>query len=87
MTSPPAIATVDARYGDGFIRRFSRVGRCRLQSRGGADAPTQINMRKVDGWQTLAVKPSNQPIDLAAWNDTTGATIAPSGREAAFSSR
>jgi putative transposase len=26
----------------------------------------QINMRKVDGWQTLAVKPSNQPIDLAA---------------------
>jgi hypothetical protein len=25
-----------------------------------------INMRKVDGWQTLAVKPSNQPIDLAS---------------------
>src|SRR5438132_6049932 len=29
-------------------------------------ASGQINMRKIDGWQTLAVKPSNQPIDLAA---------------------
>src|SRR5258708_770512 len=29
-------------------------------------ASGQINMRKVDGWQTLAVKPSNQPIDVAA---------------------
>ena len=29
-------------------------------------ASGQINMRKVDGWQTLTVKPSNQPIDLAA---------------------
>jgi putative transposase len=26
----------------------------------------QTNMRKVDGWQTLATKPINQPIDLAA---------------------
>ena len=26
----------------------------------------QINMRKVDGWQTLATKPLVQPIDLAA---------------------
>jgi hypothetical protein len=26
----------------------------------------QINMRKVDGWQTLATKPIDQPIDLAA---------------------
>jgi len=26
----------------------------------------QINMRKVDRWQTLATKPSIQPIDLAA---------------------
>jgi hypothetical protein len=25
-----------------------------------------INMRKVDGWQTLAIKPIDQPIDLAA---------------------
>jgi putative transposase len=25
----------------------------------------QINMRKVDGWQTLATAPTNQPIDLA----------------------
>ena len=24
-------------------------------------------IRKVDGWQTL-LKPSNQPIDLAAWH-------------------
>lgn len=29
-------------------------------------ASGQINMRKVDGWQTLATKPTNQPIDLAA---------------------
>jgi hypothetical protein len=26
----------------------------------------QINMRKLDGWQTLATKPIDQPIDLAA---------------------
>jgi putative transposase len=29
-------------------------------------ASGQINMRKVDGWQTLAIKPIDQPIDLAA---------------------
>ncbi|MGH6768732.1 MAG: IS256 family transposase [Xanthobacteraceae bacterium] len=29
-------------------------------------ASGQINMRKVDGWQTLANKPIDQPIDLAA---------------------
>jgi len=29
-------------------------------------ASGQINMRKVDGWQTLAALPSDQPIDLAA---------------------
>ena len=29
-------------------------------------ASGQINMRKVDGWQTLATKPLDQPIDLAA---------------------
>ena len=29
-------------------------------------ASGQINMRKVDGWQSLATKPSDQPIDLAA---------------------
>jgi transposase-like protein len=29
-------------------------------------ASGQINMRKVDGWQTLATKPVDQPIDLAA---------------------
>jgi putative transposase len=29
-------------------------------------ASRQINMRKVDGWQTLATKPIAQPIDLAA---------------------
>src|SRR5207244_32723 len=33
-------------------------------------ASGQINMRKVDGWQTLATKPIDQPIDLAACNDT-----------------
>ena len=29
-------------------------------------ASGQINMRKVDGWQTLNAKPTDQPIDLAA---------------------
>jgi transposase-like protein len=29
-------------------------------------ASRQINMRKVDGWQTLATQPIAQPIDLAA---------------------
>jgi transposase-like protein len=29
-------------------------------------ASGQINMRKVDGWQTLATQPIDQPIDLAA---------------------
>jgi hypothetical protein len=29
-------------------------------------ASGQINMRKVDGWQTLATTPIDQPIDLAA---------------------
>jgi Transposase, Mutator family len=33
-------------------------------------ASGQINMRKVDGWQTLATKPIDQPIDLAAWSTT-----------------
>jgi transposase-like protein len=29
-------------------------------------ASGQIHMRKVDGWKTLAIKPIDQPIDLAA---------------------
>jgi putative transposase len=29
-------------------------------------ASGQINMRKVDGWQTLVTKAADQPIDLAA---------------------
>ena len=29
-------------------------------------ASGQITMRKVDGWQTLHVPPSDQPLDLAA---------------------
>src|SRR5665811_860063 len=29
-------------------------------------ASGQLNMRKVDGWQTLSTKPIDQPIDLAA---------------------
>ena len=29
-------------------------------------ASGQINLRKVDGWQTLATTPLAQPIDLAA---------------------
>ncbi len=29
-------------------------------------ASGQINMRKVDGWRTLATKPIDKPIDLAA---------------------
>jgi putative transposase len=29
-------------------------------------ASGQIQMRKIDGWETLAAKPIAQPIDLAA---------------------
>jgi hypothetical protein len=29
-------------------------------------APCLHSLRKVDGWQTLAIKPIAQPIDLAA---------------------
>jgi putative transposase len=29
-------------------------------------ASGQINMRKVDGWQTLATSPIDQPIDRVA---------------------
>ena len=29
-------------------------------------ASGQINMRKVDGWETLATQPLAKPIDLAA---------------------
>lgn len=29
-------------------------------------ASGQISMRKIDGWQTLATEPIDQPIDLAA---------------------
>ena len=29
-------------------------------------ASGQINMRKVDGWQTLTTKVGDRPIDLAA---------------------
>jgi putative transposase len=29
-------------------------------------ASGRINMRKVDGWKTLATTPTAQPIDLAA---------------------
>src|SRR5512132_2124581 len=31
-------------------------------------ASGQITMRKVDGWQTLATKPTDAVIDLAAWS-------------------
>ena len=33
---------------------------------GGYLASGQIVMHKVDGWDTLATKPSDQPFDLAA---------------------
>ena len=33
---------------------------------GGVVGIEQINMRKVDGWQTLATNPIDQQIDLAA---------------------
>ena len=29
----------------------------------------QINMCKVDGWQTLVTAPIDQPVDLAPWSD------------------
>ena len=28
--------------------------------------PARFNMRKINSWQTLATKPIDQPIDLAA---------------------
>jgi len=35
-------------------------------------ASGQITMRKVDGWQTLAEKPTAAvPLDLAAWPEPT----------------
>ena len=34
-------------------------------------ASGQINMRKVDGWQTLATRTIDQPIDLAAYSITS----------------
>jgi len=37
-------------------------------------ASGQINMRKVDGWQTLATKTIDKPIDLAAWRSLAAAT-------------
>ena len=33
-------------------------------------AAGQITMRKIDGWPTLAEKPTDPPIDLAALADT-----------------
>jgi hypothetical protein len=36
----------------------------------GVLASGQINMRKVDGWRTLAKTSIGQPIDLAAWLGT-----------------
>ena len=43
-----------------FVSRYSR------QLFSAPLALGQINMRKVDGWQSLATKPINQLIDLAA---------------------
>ena len=40
-------------------------------------ASGQINMRKVDGWQTLATTTIDQPIDLAASIDNVMLEIAP----------
>jgi len=37
-------------------------------------ASGQINMRKIDGWQTLATKTIDKPIDLAAWRSLAAAT-------------
>jgi len=34
-------------------------------------ASGQINMRKVDRWQTLATNPVDQPNDLATRNNTS----------------
>jgi hypothetical protein len=41
-----------------LVQRLDRQsGRC--------SPPAEINMRKLDGWQTLAAAPIDQPIDLA----------------------
>ena len=42
----------------------NRANRCNVVL--GLLASGQINMRKVDGWKTLAEIPIAQPIDLAA---------------------
>lgn len=52
-----------------FIRkwRLKRAIADSLQEVGWAlFASEQTNVRKVDGWKTLATKPIDQPIDLAA---------------------
>jgi hypothetical protein len=46
--------------------RNNLLPRCKKSGRRALLASGQIVMRKVDGWQSLAEKPSDQIIDLAA---------------------
>jgi transposase-like protein len=47
-------------------------------------ASGQINMRKVDGWQTLATKPIDQPIDLCVpKNLSSGVVVVKSAQDGA----
>jgi len=59
---PSACRTAIITINDAMILSYDATpGRMEFSERTG-----QINMRKVDGWQTLATKPIDQPIDLAA---------------------
>jgi hypothetical protein len=47
-------------------RHASRLRACKRSSSAASRPDHPVTMRKVDGWQTLAGKPADQIIDLAA---------------------
>jgi putative transposase len=68
-----ADASTDARRAlEDVLKRLTQAGIAIATRYDHADmfwallASGQIIMRKVDGWDTLATKPSDQPFDLAA---------------------
>ena len=75
LAHPPSISLLrdrlrNRRQREGVAALFAKdfpasacAPRCTISS---TISPGQINMRKVDGWQTLATTPIGQPIDLAA---------------------
>jgi hypothetical protein len=67
-TTPPPVPSRD---GTVVLDDFGEFGQaCRESDPTQADLQTVvanlITMRKVDGWQSLATKPIDQPIELAA---------------------